>query len=336
MRVATVRAASRAALAASRGLSTSAPAATDAAASTAGRAFRVQPYDDVPLLERPPRPPVDASRLFTRAPIGAHTDADARRYFELRSDELERSFPEGVGTGVSREFAATNLPALMVRPSALAARRAIDALAADAAALRSASALVLTGARGAGKSATLSYLVHAARSSGWLVLHLPSAHAYLNGQRRFAPLAASRVEISLVAAPADSADGAAAGLGASATELDALFDVPAATAALLRGFARAHETALAKIDTRTSQTQALSRALNSQLGTLADLVQLGTATDAAGADTELCSHALVALLAELAHVTDAPVMIAVDDANIFDRAVSAARVRARRARAGCA
>lgn len=297
-----------------------AAAAPSGAAATAGRAIRVQPYDDVPLLERAPRPAAPAARLFTRTPIGEHSEADARRYYELPTEQIERCFPEGFNPGVAREFAATNLPALMVRPSALAARRALDALAADAGALRSASALVLGGPRGAGKSATLAYLVHAARSSGWLVLHVPSAHGYLNGQARFSPLSALRIEIGIVcAAEAEASSGSA-----SAASLERLFDVAAATSALLRGFLAAHEPLLGTLPVQRAETRALAAALNVQLGSLADLVQLGTPVDASGLPTEVCSHALVALLRELQLVTRAPVLLAIDDANAFDRGVRAA------------
>lgn len=325
-----------------RRLSTSAAAApAGGAAAAAGRAFRVQPYDDVPLLERAPRSALPAESLaatFTRTPIGEHSEADTRRYYELTTEQIERCFPEGFGSGVLREFSATNLPALMVRPSALAARRTLDALAADSDALRSASALVLSGARGAGKSATFSYLVHSARSSGWLVLLVPSAHRYINNQQRFTPLSSLRIEIGIVCAAAEGAGQAStadrsasplAAVGESAASLEQLFDVTAATSALLRGFLRAHEPTLASLPVQCAETRAFAKALSAQVSSLADLVQLGTVTDAAGVPTELASHTLVALVRELRRVTAVPVLIAIDDVNAFDRGVRA------RARGGC-
>jgi hypothetical protein len=295
------------------------------AAPTAGRAFRAQAYDDVPLLERPP-PAASASAspsLLTATPIAEHSTADVHRYCEYTTAEIGRYFPEGFGAGVLREFGATNFPALMVRQSALEARKMIDELGGTDGALAQTAALCLEGPRGVGKSATLTYLVHAARASGWLVLAVPSAYSYLNAQQRFMPLSMCRIEIGIAGA-ADE-DGA----GSTSPSLEQLFDVPAATHGLLRGFLAAHEDLLNELPVKTEGTAGFARAINTRMSSLSDLVQVGAS------DTELATHTLVALMRELKAVADVPVMIAIDDVNAFERGVSAplrahgARARAR-------
>ncbi|KAJ1633026.1 mitochondrial ribosomal death-associated protein 3-domain-containing protein [Pavlovales sp. CCMP2436] len=258
------------------------------------------------MLERLPNPSSWGSNLsavFTGKAIGEHSAVDASRYYELPSAHIAQVFPEGFGQGVVREFTTTNLPALMVRQSGLEGREMLASLAKDPGALGKTAALLVRGNRGVGKSTTLTYLVHAARSSGWLVLFLPSAHTYINTQKRFLPLSALRIEIGL------AGDG-----------LDELFDVPLATHGLLIGFIQAHEEILATLPVKCAETGALTDALQINVKTLLDLAQLGAVKTASGeADPQLSAHALVALLRELRHVTEVPVMLAIDDVNAFDR-----------------
>jgi len=138
--------------------------------------------------------------------------------------------------------------------------------------------------------------VHACRASGWIVLSIPSAHAYFNFAPAISPLSMARVDMTSV------------GL----SESDGVYDPLASTQGLMRGLLAVHEDALLELPLKRPESASFSDESGVRLDTLGDVVQLG-ATDEA-----LAPHALVLTLRELCEVEQRPVAIIVDDANAFE------------------
>lgn len=281
--------------------------------SSVEHAFKSNPHEDVPLLQRQPEPAasVPAERLFTQNQPGALSAEDLNRFYELDVATLEKHFPEGVNVGVHREFRATNLAALLVRQCTLDACALLESMRDDADALARTAAVVIDGPRGVGKSALLTSLVHACRASGWLVLSIPSAHVYLNSAPTIAQLSGARVEMS----------------STGRDDLAELCDVTGSTMGVMRGLLAAHDDALLELPAKCAETAAFADESGVRLENLNDLAQLG-ATDEA-----LAPHALTLALRELREVDARPVAIVLDDANAFEHGVRAACPRdgARRA-----
>ena len=81
---------------------------------------------------------------------------DVTRFFEFSAEDAARLIPEGCPPSLEAEFAASKTRRVMFRHADLAARTAAAA----------GQSLVLTGARGSGKSVVMANLVAWARSEG--------------------------------------------------------------------------------------------------------------------------------------------------------------------------
>lgn len=214
-------------------------------------------------------------------------------------EAVDTIYPEGVGRGLRKEFKATGSTTLMIRACATACAHRLDALREDRHDLATTGAMVLDGPKGVGKSVILHQLVAHCRSSGWIVLFVPSAFAYFHRAPRIAALAKCRTEIA----------------AAGDEHLADLYDCPESTMALLSGLHRAHELQLDALPTQCPETVGFARAVGAVISSVGDLVELGTS------ELNLAPHVLVCTVRELAAVEDKPVLFAIDDANALAREV---------------
>jgi hypothetical protein len=218
--------------------------------------------------------------------------------------DAARLLPEGC-PALAAEFAHSGTRRLLVRDSFLRLRAAVmgketPALLQEAQALAAAApppragvatppavkhlpSLVLEGEAGSGKSVLLAQLVCAARAAGWLVLYFPRGRGL--------------TERSSFARHGDSA----------------AWDTPEHAKALLNALDAAHGPLLATLPRKTaSATASASQSSSSSEGVLRDLVAAGTAPTATASAVV---DAALAMLSELALVTQVPVLIAVDELN---------------------
>ncbi|XP_065848232.1 uncharacterized protein [Euphorbia lathyris] len=126
--------------------------------------------------------------LFTAtASLSQLTRKDACTYFKLSEDVLNGALPEGLPTGMVKEFEESMRRALLVRQSFLDLRdnfrRIVDPplVSSNAKAPKVKRQIVLDGPVSCGKSIALAMLVHWARDEGWLVLYVPRGREWTHG-----------------------------------------------------------------------------------------------------------------------------------------------------------
>ncbi|KAG7946699.1 hypothetical protein I3843_14G054600 [Carya illinoinensis] len=130
----------------------------------------------------------DGRPLFTSTPsLSLLSRKDACSYFKFSMDGLKTALPEGLPTGMVKEFEDSLRPALLVRQSFLDLRdnfrRIVDPPLrfSDDKGLKLKKQIVLDGPASCGKSIALAMLVHWARDEGWLVFYVPRGREWTHG-----------------------------------------------------------------------------------------------------------------------------------------------------------
>lgn len=129
----------------------------------------------------------DGRPLFTSATsISELTKKDTCTYMKFRREELERVLPEGLPTGMLKEFGDSMRDALLIRQSFVDLRdnfrRVVDpTLQSNTKGLKTRKQVVLDGPVSCGKSIALAMLVHWARDEGWLVMYVPKGREWTHG-----------------------------------------------------------------------------------------------------------------------------------------------------------
>lgn len=163
--------------------------------------------DSVPEDETMPSPRAlsddELSRIFTINDPRHHSASDINFFYEIAKDGRDKIFPEGLAGKFGKIFSEideknirgkrNDVQGLLVRPSSIDLIGAIAANLPDAdKALLPAvcvappgyaaqSVILIDGPRGCGKSGLLNHAVHWARSAGFLVVFVPSAWKWLDG-----------------------------------------------------------------------------------------------------------------------------------------------------------
>ncbi|KAK7851743.1 28s ribosomal protein s29 [Quercus suber] len=143
------------------------PAEVDAAVSEAqARARRLAMDEKDPTLDVGP----NGLPLFTSTPsLSLLSRKDTCSYFKFSMESLKSALPEGLPTGMVKEFEDSLRPALLVRQSFLDLRPKLR------------KQVVLDGPVSCGKSIALAMLVHWARDEGWLVFYVPRGRDWTHG-----------------------------------------------------------------------------------------------------------------------------------------------------------
>ncbi|CAK7351989.1 unnamed protein product [Dovyalis caffra] len=126
--------------------------------------------------------------LFTdTSSLSQLTRKDTCSYFKFSEKELNQMLPEGLPTGMVKEFEESMRSALLVRQSFLDLRnnfrRIVDPplLSSDGKGPKVRKQIVLDGPVNCGKSIALAMLVHWAREEGWLVFYVPRGREWTHG-----------------------------------------------------------------------------------------------------------------------------------------------------------
>ncbi|WOL18026.1 hypothetical protein Cni_G26819 [Canna indica] len=112
------------------------------------------------------------------------TRKESHTYVDISLDEWKAMLPEGLPSGMTKEFEETRRCAVMVRQSFLDLRdnfRRIVDPPLRSGTKNSKKQIVLDGPVSCGKSITLAMLVHWARSEGWLVFYVPKGKEWTHG-----------------------------------------------------------------------------------------------------------------------------------------------------------
>jgi hypothetical protein len=224
----------------------------------------------------PSHPLQDAARLL---PEGCPALAAEFEHSGTRRLLIRDAFLRLRGTVMGKEA-----PELLTVAQSLAAAAApaTGPPGAPPAKVKHLASLVLEGDAGSGKSVLLAQLVAAARSAGWLVLYIPRGR--------------SLTERSSFARHGDSAS----------------WDTPEHAKSLLLALDAAHGATLATLPRKSASQAGPASAASAPAGVLRDLVAAGTAPTATAAAVV---DAALTMLAELALVTDVPVLFAIDELN---------------------
>lgn len=127
--------------------------------------------------------------LFTSTPSFSQlTRKDACSYMKLRMEDLNAVLPEGLPSGMLKEFDDSKRCALLIRQSFLDLRdnfrRIVDPpmwSSSDGKAPKVRKQIVLDGPRSCGKSIALAMLAHWARDEGWIVFYVPEGRDWTHG-----------------------------------------------------------------------------------------------------------------------------------------------------------
>ncbi|XP_040991964.1 28S ribosomal protein S29, mitochondrial-like isoform X1 [Juglans microcarpa x Juglans regia] len=126
--------------------------------------------------------------LFTTTPsLYLLSRKDTCSYLKFSIEGLKTVLPEGLPTGMLKEFDDSLRPALLVRQSFLDLRdnfrRIVDPplFFSDANGPKLKKQIVLDGPASCGKSIALAMLVHWARDEGWLVFYIPRGREWTHG-----------------------------------------------------------------------------------------------------------------------------------------------------------
>lgn len=239
------------------------------------------------------------SSVIASVPLAQASAAQRLAFFPLSPETQAAAFPEGISRRMDETFELVGHRHILLRDATLEVLEVMQGLADKQAGKaqgdkESPGAFLLDGERGAGKSFALHQIVQFARESGWLVLFVPNARAWC-------------VEAPYVMRSPYVADK---------------FDIDVYGVELLQQFLRGHGEQLAQVPLRGDYGD---RYYPAKLGakpktdgtfdkaslTLRDLVENGIQ------DEELACTAVVDLREELAHVTEFPVLIAIDEYNLW-------------------
>ncbi|XP_075642549.1 uncharacterized protein LOC142613913 [Castanea sativa] len=162
-----------------------APAEVDAAVSEGqARARRLAMDEKDPTLDVGP----NGLPLFTSTPsLSLLSRKDTCSYFKFSMESLKSALPEGLPTGMVKEFEDSLRPALLVRQSFLDLRdnfrRIVDPplTLSHGKGPKLRKQVVLDGPVSCGKSIALAMLVHWARDEGWLVFYVPRGRDWTHG-----------------------------------------------------------------------------------------------------------------------------------------------------------
>lgn len=127
--------------------------------------------------------------LFTSTPsLSQLTRKDTCSYMKFRMEDLNAILPEGLPSGMLKEFEESKRCALLIRQSFLDLRdnfrRIVDPptlSSSDGKAPKVRKQIVLDGRRSSGKSVALALLAHWAREEGWLVFYAPKGREWTHG-----------------------------------------------------------------------------------------------------------------------------------------------------------
>lgn len=243
---------------------------------------------------------VNGRPLFTSATSISHLNSKhACSYINFSMDQLNALLPEGLPTGMLKEFEDSKRDALLVRQSFLDLRdnyrRIVDPpsfqFAATAKGTKPQKQIVLDGPVSCGKSIALAMLVHWARSEGWLVFYVPKGRQWTHGGFFYR------------------------------NQQTGLWDTPVQAASILQDFMKYNESRLLQLPCQVSDPIPLGEGIGvgqmkdvdsmamPEGSTLYDLVQAGLNY------THASVGVLVHLRKELSLVKDIPVLIAIDQYN---------------------
>lgn len=126
--------------------------------------------------------------LFTSTPsLSLLSRKDTCSYMKFRMEDLNAALPEGLPSGMLKEFEDTKRCALLIRQSFLDLRdnfrRIVDppTWSSSSKAPKVRKQIVLDGPRSCGKSIALAMLAHWARDEGWLVFYSPKGRDWTHG-----------------------------------------------------------------------------------------------------------------------------------------------------------
>ncbi|GMY10486.1 28S ribosomal protein S29, mitochondrial-like [Fagus crenata] len=124
--------------------------------------------------------------LFTSTPsLSLLSRKDTCSYFKFSMEGLNAALPEGLPTGMAKEFEYSLRPSLLIRQSFLDLRdnfrRIVDPPLTDNKGPKLRKQIVLDGPVSCGKSIALAMLVHWARDEGWLVFYIPRGREWTHG-----------------------------------------------------------------------------------------------------------------------------------------------------------
>ncbi|KAI5016553.1 uncharacterized protein LOC123431389 [Hordeum vulgare subsp. vulgare] len=174
-----------------KGVASEDASASGESAASAGGADEIDAEFEMPTDPLPPTydPALDVGP--GGRPLFAFTDTfasfshrGANAYVDFSLDEWKAMLPEGLPTGMMKEFQDTRRCAVMVRESFLDLRdnfRRIVDPAITAKRKDTKRQIILDGPRSCGKSIALAMLVHWARTEGWLVFYVPQGRDWTHG-----------------------------------------------------------------------------------------------------------------------------------------------------------
>eukprot|EP01122_Echinamoeba_exundans_P011702 TRINITY_DN4747_c0_g2_i2.p1 TRINITY_DN4747_c0_g2~~TRINITY_DN4747_c0_g2_i2.p1 ORF type:complete len:612 (-),score=130.75 TRINITY_DN4747_c0_g2_i2:108-1943(-) len=232
---------------------------------------------------RPTEVTKEALYISTETPANEiFTSKNVGKYLRLTDRDLAKFLPEGMGGHIqAREFQSTQDKALLIRQAVIDAIQQLQKAEQNAFARSLAPAPPLfVGEKGSGKSAALAQVVLWARKSGWLVLYMPSGMDVTAGGD-FIEKSSRKGETTI-------------------------WDDPSTSFKILNNFLTAHAEKLKEVPIKTKFTLGKLQAT-----TLFDLVEYGAALP------QFSAAAYHHLRAELARVTEFPVLLACDDYNMY-------------------
>ncbi|ETV80493.1 hypothetical protein H257_06763 [Aphanomyces astaci] len=257
--------------------STEAPAAAPAAADTAATG------------------PTSTNVIAEHCISKANKDTDVNKFFALTDEQIKKNFPAGLPKRIKELFELVEPNKhFMLRKPVATILSAMSNFPESWPERWPEKAFVLDGERGTGKTVSLIQIVNFARENGWIVLHVPHARAWIH-------------EAPYVTKSAFH---------------EGKFDIDVVGADILKQLIQCNGTQLASLPLRgdygdayyprsfVKKPKSASEYNKSDL-TLLDICESGLKDDL------LTCKAVVDLKAELAQVTEFPVLIAIDEYNAW-------------------
>ncbi|KAI3839939.1 hypothetical protein MKX03_020427 [Papaver bracteatum] len=248
--------------------------------------------------------------LFTKTQTLSQLDRkDVCSYMSFDMEALNATLPEGIPSGMAKEFEESKRTALLIRQSFLDLRdnyrRIVDPPLQSSGDRKPRKQILLDGPVSSGKSIALAMLVHWAREEGWLVFYVPEGKSWTHGGFFYK------------------------------NEQTDLWDTPLQATNILQDFLKYNESRLQQLPCHIYDAIPLGegagvgkrRGVDSMAipegSTLYDLIQTGIS------HTHAAVGVLVRLREELSLVKDVPVLFAIDQYNSwytfseFEEAVTA-------------
>lgn len=226
-------------------------------------------------------------------PISQATNAHCRKFFAFAKEQQDQHFPEGVGRRMEYTFDLVGQRHIMLRDTTLQIVSVMKEW--ETAKSDCIGAYLIDGDRGTGKSFALHQIVQFARESDWVVLYIPNPRSWTHE--------APYVMLS--------------------PYQEGKFDIDVYGVDLLQKFLHCHGEQIKSIplrgryadryyptDKHESKPKDAAECMDAIL-TLRDVVVGGIR------DEELACQAVCDLKEELAHTTEFPVLIAIDDYNTW-------------------